>query len=224
MGIIPPPAIHIPYGGKIVTDVNLSDNDVLGVMKQALPSIGEIAGFALAQGQVGAMAGRGLDIPMPDPAALGSLDMTELVEAIDGIRNVRLVIARYGGKVDQEKLLAQFNAGVAKTGRFSRVLSDMQFAPGRIAVYAQENNGGYVLGMFDPKENALYAARIVGGVDVPKLFGWVMNMVKKVQPLMVPKSPEPGNESGDELEDESDSESEDEPEAAQEAAPVTSDL
>mgnify|MGYP005848145493 CR=1 FL=1 len=179
-GLTPPPPIHIPYGGKVVTEVNLSDDDVLGMMKQMIPVLGDVMRETMDKIQ-------GMDGGMPPPvAALAGLDMTGLAEAIQDIRNVRLIIARYSGDPDPETLLRQFNDGVAKAGRFNKIASDFGFMPGMFAMYAESGNSGYMAAAYDASGRTLYAARIVGSVDMPKLIKWVGSAAQLIIPMAMP--------------------------------------
>ncbi len=192
-GLIPPPPIHIPYGGKVVTEIHFSDSDVLGIIKQVLPAVGEIiatlAPMSAPPGHPGAEA---------NALAQGAskLDFRELTDALSGIKDVRVIVAGYGIPVDRETMLSQIEAGVAKTGTFSKVLSDMAFSPGVFALYAESPNAGYLGFAYDPGSRMLYAARIVGFVDVNKLTKWAVDAakllageVRTAQP--VPEAPEP---------------------------------
>ena len=175
-GLIPPPTINIPYGGKVVTDINLSDGDVLGIIKQALPSMGDVFSSLapMAQQATG------------DPKAaaitgmLANVDFKELAEAISGITNFRLVIAKFPdkGRLSTETVLEQFDQGVGKIGKFSRVASDVGMSPGAFGLYAAPNNAGYIGFAFDPGSRTLYAARVVGFVDVAKITKWVADVAK----------------------------------------------
>lgn len=175
-GLIPPPTINIPYGGRIVTDINLSDGDVLGIIKQALPTMGDVV-TSLAP-----MAQQATGDPKAAAIAgmLASVDFRELTEAISGITNIRVLIVRFPdtGRLSTEAVLEQFDQGVAKVGRFSRVASDVGMSPGAFGLYAAPNNGGYIGFAFDPGSRTLYAARVVGFVDVAKVTKWVADVAK----------------------------------------------
>jgi hypothetical protein len=55
---------------------------------------------------------------------------------------------------------------------------DTGFFPGAVALYAAPDNGGFMGLAYNASENALYAARIVGFVDVAKLTKWAANTAK----------------------------------------------
>jgi hypothetical protein len=179
-GLIPPPAINIPHGGVIVTEVNLSDNDVLGIIKQVLPALANTMQNIPAQ----ALPGHSMQ------ALAGSLDLETIVQVIDGIKGVRFIVAKYEREISPADMIKQFSEGVAKTGTFSKVASDFAFVPGVFGLYAQENNAGYTGFMYDHQGKVLYAARIVGSVDIPKLVEWASKMGKLRGQVAAPECPQ----------------------------------
>ncbi len=186
-GLIAPPAIPLPYAGRTVTEINISDADLLGVIKQLIPSIGEVLA------NVAPMAGRELDakgVPSAAAAAAASLDFKGLSDAISGITNVRVVATVYSRNLGQEELIKDLDNGVTKLGKFSRIISDFAMMPGAMALYAQADNGGYVGYAYDSKSRVLYAARVVGFVDVPKLTKWGTDaMTIMMKAAMQPPTP-----------------------------------
>jgi len=183
-GLIPPPAIHIPYGGKIVTDINFSDSDVLGIVKQVLPSIGnlivEVLPRAIDAGGTHAKGAAELG------TVLSSLNFKELSEAISGIKNIRAIVAVYGNNVSPDRMLEQWDRGVAKIGTFSRVVSDIAMLNGAFALYAQPDNSGYIGFAYEPGSKVLYAVRIVGFVDVAKITKWAADAARLLMGAALP--------------------------------------
>lgn len=163
--VVTPPVINIPYGGAVVTEINMADSDVLGMIKQAIPALAEtakkMAESAGGQAQV--------------PAALAHLDVQGLMESINGISAVRLLVIRYGRRMEPVVFLREFEAGAGKAGTFNKIVTDQAFLPGAFALYAQPDNGGFMAAAYDPQQNMAYAARIVGFVDVPKFIKWLGN-------------------------------------------------
>lgn len=191
--LITPPAIPLPYAGRTVTEINISDNDLLGIIKQLIPSIGEVIA------NVAPMAGRELDakgVPSAAAEAAASLDFKGLADAISGITNVRIVATAYSRNLGQDQLIKDLDRGVAKLGNFSRIISDFAMMPGAMALYAQADNGGYVGYAYDSKSRMLYAARVVGFVDVPKLTKWGTDAMT----IMMKAAMEPGRPSAEEPE------------------------
>lgn len=171
--VIAAPAIYLPAGGKVVTEVNLSDDDVLGIIKQALPAVGEVVKEIVGQENVGGKAGMVAGLA-------GMVDTKELSEAIEGIKNIRLLVVRYPRLVTPEKFIEQFSAGVAKAGPFNKIVSDFGMFPGALALYALPNNAGCMGFAYIPAQRTAYAVRVVGGVDVPKLIKWGGGIAKMV--------------------------------------------
>ncbi len=167
-GITEPPALHIPYGGRVVTDVNISDGDVLGVVKQALPAIAD---------QV-------------------KTDLKPLLESISSMNNVRVLVVKYCKNTKAAQIIKQANAGVAKIGRFNRLVMHSEVDAVSIAWYCQEDNCGFVGFVYDSREQTLIAARIVGPIDMAKLIGWASSVGISVASPMIPIAPVPSSEPG----------------------------
>jgi len=110
--------------------------------------------------------------------AVKDIDFKGLADAISGITNVRVLVVKYGVSPKTPELLKQLDVGVAKLGKFSRVVSGVGMIPGVLALYAQADNVGYVGYAFDSNARSLYALRIVGFADVAKLTKWVTDAVK----------------------------------------------
>ncbi|MDH7602829.1 MAG: hypothetical protein QHI38_11845 [Armatimonadota bacterium] len=183
--LIPPPAISVPYGGKVITEINFSDKDILGVIKQILPAINEVIS-SLAP----ALAERGPEAQDEKQLeALQKIDFKGLADAISGIRNVRVLVVKYPRLPNVTELLKQLDSGVAKLGQFSRIIANVgdnvggavsvPFS-GLLAVYAQADGGGYVGYGSNPARAELYAFRLVGSADIQKLIKWGVETVKNV--------------------------------------------
>jgi hypothetical protein len=164
--MIAPPAIYMPSGGKVVTEINVSDDDVLGIIKQAIPAIGD------AVKDLGLPTQPGSGDMNRVVAMAGAVDMQGLSEAIQGITNVRLLVVRYPGRVSPEKFVDEFTVGAAKAGQFNKIATDFGMFPGALGVYALPNNAGCMGFVYIPDQRTAYAVRVVGGVDVPKLIKW----------------------------------------------------
>lgn len=169
----PPPAIHVPAGGTIVTEINVSDSDILGIVKQAVPTFVNTIGSSLQGAQLPAKETH-------DLAMLKALDMVGLIDAIKGITNVRFLIVGYQQHSDAQTFLSQFNHGVEKIGNFKKVASDFAFMPGAFALYTQPDNGGYIGVLYDAQSGVAYIGRVVGSVDIVKLSQWAANAIGTV--------------------------------------------
>ena len=193
--LVSPPAIYMPAGGKVVTEINLSDDDVLGIIKQAIPVVADVV-KDIAPPQAGGPNAKAF------VAVAGTVDFTGLSDAISGIKNIRVLIVRYPAKVSAEKFLDEFSKGAAKAGQFNKILSDFGTFPGAVGVYALPGNAGCMGFAYDPRQHVAYAARVVGGVDVSKLIKWAGGIVKMVvgaktqsvtegEPATAPEAAEP---------------------------------
>jgi hypothetical protein len=168
-GLIPPPAIYIPYGGTITTEINFSDNDVLGIAKQLITATAETADDMFVA------AKQRQEPPSEVVSILSSLNLATLAEAVNGVKGVRVIVAKYTTNITPSEMMRQFTNGVAKAGNFTKVISDQTFIPGTAALFAQEGNSGYIGFAYDSKQRMLCAARIVGSVDVAKITEWAIN-------------------------------------------------
>jgi len=183
--LIPPPAINIPYGGKIVTEINIGEDNILGIIKQMIPAAAEMARDFAAPSESASASPEQRPVPgnlLATAAAAGSVDVAGLMDAISGIKGVRFIVAKYPMKMNPEQVLAQFDKGAAKSGAFTKIASDFAMFPGAFALYAQPNNGGYLVLAYEPQQKTVYGARIVGFADVGKLVEWVTKTVKSFKP------------------------------------------
>lgn len=171
--MIAPPAIFMPAGGKVVTEINVSDDDVLGIIKQAIPAVADVAKELGSS----AMAGGGREMSAMIAMA-GAVDVQGLSEAIVGITNVRLLAVRYARPMAPEKFVEEFTAGAAKAGQFNKIVTDFGMFPGALGIYALPANGGCMGFVYLPDQRTVYAVRVVGGVDVPKLIKWGGSIAK----------------------------------------------
>lgn len=158
-----PPAINLPAGGKVVTEINVSDEDVLGMVKSSIPAIADVL-KNLTAGESG--SSRAL------PEWAKSISTQELSEAISGVRGIRVIIARYAKPIEPEKFVEQFGMGVVKLGQFNSIATDFGTLPVAAGLYAAPENAGMVGFAYSRASGTAYAVRIVGGLDLPKLIHW----------------------------------------------------
>lgn len=185
--IATPPQIMMPYGSDVVTEVYISDDDLLKVIKGFVPMIGDLAKGGLRQ-NVEAVVGQQAGTQGPNVSAvLDTLDLKPLSEAIEGVKSIRILVANYPGKVQKKELLSALDSGAKKIGTFKRIISDVQFTNGVVAVYAQEQNKGYLAYMYEPKSKTLYAGRLVGFLDIQKIISWGMELATKT--MTAPPTP-----------------------------------
>ncbi len=196
--VVSPPAIHLPAGGRIVTEVNLSDKDVLGIAKASIPALGGVL-KELAPAII-----QKAELPQ-DVDLVDLINLEEFSQAISEVKDVRLLVARYPKTMTPERFASEFAMGVAKTGTFNKTLSDTGFFPGSIGVFSAPDNSGIIMFAYHPDERTAYAARVVGGVDVPKLIRWGGRIAKWFVGQMIEvehtpsqgESEEPGAEAQD---------------------------
>lgn len=195
-----PPPIHLPYGAKVVTELNFSRSDVLGLIQEMLPAVTDII-KTLASSDMDIFAPRGMRIP---PEVVSQLDFTPLSEAIKNVTNLRILVANYRHPQSSSDIVASFDAGAAKAGAVSKVMSEASEAikPGATAIYpgsdggfieaemralipaqayglyALPDGGGYIGYAYDAARGRLMAGRIDGKVDVAALVKWAGDMAK----------------------------------------------
>ncbi len=175
--LIPPPAIYIPQGGTVVTEINLRDEDVLGMIKEIIPAAAEVA-RGIFREMVESGSGPGVGKALAPMAMAGQIDIDGFMQAIEGITGVRVLVVKYPKPMDPQVVLKQLDSGVAKAGVFSKVLSDVAMFPGAVAIYAAPDNGGFMGFAYHPEGGKLYAARIVGFVDVAEMTRWAGSLAK----------------------------------------------
>jgi hypothetical protein len=161
---VPPPAVHLPDGGTIVTDVNISNTNMLGVIKQTLSSMGSI----LRSGN-GDQRFSETDLVS---ANICGISNTEVVDAIRDIKSVRVLVSNYNTNAKSSKLMPLFEKGLAKIGKFSRMNIGREL-PDTALIFAQENNAGYIAAMYEENTGTFVAVRLVGSLDIPKIMGWI---------------------------------------------------
>ncbi|MCE5322587.1 hypothetical protein LLG46_04630 [bacterium] len=176
-GLIPPPAINIPYGGTIIVEVNISDDNILGIIKQTIPAV------AAALDEVQKESDQE-NAELPGQISLiSNLQLKTLGEVIDSIKGVRLVVAKYNKNVVLSDLIHNFEKGLAKVGTYSKVASGLDILPGAAGLYAEAGNAGYVGFAYDSHERMLYAVRVIGSMDVSKLAAWTIRAMTVVNKM-----------------------------------------
>lgn len=169
-GVTPPPALNMPYSARVVTDLNISDNDLLGVAKQTLPGVVRTM-LPFLTGK----AASGLGKPVDEK----DLDPTPLLDSISRVTSLRAIVAKLPKTATKAQIMKDVEAGVAKIGKFGKVLADTRSGPGFGLLFAQSDNAGYIGFIYDADQNTLYAGRAVGSVDVSKLTTWATNLLTK---------------------------------------------
>ena len=184
--IIPPPPINIPYGAKISCDINISNSDILGIIKQAMLAVAATSDEMLAQ------AKQNGGEPAEPVTMINKLHLQDLDKLIDGVKGVRVVVARYNKKIDPSVVTKDFEKGLVKTGTFSKASGGLNILPGVVELYSEAENAGYVAFTYDPQQHILCVMRIVGSLDISKLSEWAVRTAGVMDPL----SDESGNTPG----------------------------
>ncbi len=193
--INPPPAIYMPWGGKLVMELNVSDDDVLGIVKQAIPALADVI-----QDINQSADPRKADFLSGIIAAAGEADLQSLSSAIEGITNVRVVEMKYSRKISAESFIDEFTKGVAKSGPYKRVLMDIAHTRGATASYMLPDNAGFIGFAYIPQDRTAYAVRVVGGINVEDILKFAGSITKAV--ISHSQTPGEPEDSGEEPEQE----------------------
>ncbi len=180
-----PPAIHLPYGARVETELNFSDSDVLGLIRELLPAANELIATVAAAG--GAIPLGNVSMGQTPEEALSKLDFRPLAEVLEKVTNLRVLVARYKADLPGEEVLAHFNSGAAKAGGFTRIVTDLSLGRGVFAAYSQAEGAGYLMCNYDPTKGKIYAVRLSGSIDFVKLAKWLTETAKYF--IAVPSRP-----------------------------------
>jgi hypothetical protein len=191
---VTPPAIYLPFDAKIRTEISFSDSDVLGMVKQILPTLGDLVKQAVAAGAIAPLK----SLPVP-AEAVAKIDLKPLATALEGITNVRVIVATYKPGLAGGNVTALFDTGAAKAGGFTKIAADFSLAPRTVAVYSQPGGAGFLLYVYDASGGTITAIRLSGQIDVARLVSWVGDAMKLFQPCISPTpqpetQPAPGGE------------------------------
>lgn len=173
----PSTAIYLPSGASIVTDINVSDDNVLGVVKSATSALLD----DLQDVNIAALC------PMPLPASVSAANIKKLVESTYGITGIRVLAAQY--KTSPQQFVKEFEVGIPKAGNFSRILLDTSNGDVALLAYAQPNNAGYMVAAYDPRARMIYAARLVGFINEGQLMDVVGDLAKAYFTIMYAPHP-----------------------------------
>jgi len=154
------PPIPIYPKAALVGELNLSDQDILGIVKGVLRSISEAA----------VMPVKGKAIP---PGAIKALS-----EVISGLKHVRVMVTRLQNtKADWATKVVDFYDRALSKGPWNRIFLDMSRPNSALAVYSLPRGDGLLMvkGKRKGAGAEITAARTVGRVDFVKLIVSVMN-------------------------------------------------
>lgn len=157
-----PADIPVLPGSKLVTEINLADSDILGMIKQAIPAFTQsVAG---TPGEVGVL--------------VRELDFDSLAAAIAGVQQIKIRVYGIPKTTDPVKSLAFFEERLSAADGWSRIVYDISKVPsGAGAAFTRSGQDLLAVGV-DLSKNRLSVIRAVGFVDVPKLAAWFGNAIK----------------------------------------------
>jgi hypothetical protein len=190
--VVAPPALYMPFDARTQTEFNFSSSDVLGLVRELLPAFGDLIKLGATMDQTQA---KGHGSFSPSPEAFAQLDLKPLADVLEGITNVRCIIAKYRPSAKTKNVMSFFDAGAAKAGGFSKIMSDFSSPPNMVAVYSQAEGAGLLVYGYSAQDDLLYAARLSGRLDAPKLVKWLGDTIKlfaaaptkKIAPKTPPK-------------------------------------
>ncbi|MEN6371036.1 MAG: hypothetical protein ABFD64_03400 [Armatimonadota bacterium] len=156
------PEIPAPAGATLITEINLSDSDILGMIKQALPAFAQA--FTSTPGEVNNF--------------VKQLDIDSFSAAIEGIHQVRILQFDIPKTANTAKMFDFYQEKFSADNGWSRIVYDISMAPAKAGAVYTHGGQEYLAVGVDAKANRLFVARTVGFVDVPKLAAWFGNAVK----------------------------------------------
>ncbi len=157
------PSIPMPPGTTLLTEINLSDSDILEAVKMMIPAFAQ--GIAGTEGEVG--------------KALAQIDLTALSEAVRGVKQVRVIQMQLGAKPDTASIVSVFEKALPSEDGWLRSIYDTTIVKnGAVAVYTRSGQEFFLFAVAPDKQRAV-AARIVGFIDIPKIAAWAGNIAKQ---------------------------------------------
>jgi len=172
---VAPPEIATPPGGTLVTEVNLSENDILGMIKQAIPAFAQSA--AGAPGDLGKF--------------LKNVDLNAFADAISGVKFIRVMQFKLDPKTAPAAVATSYEKEFTQAEGWSRVLYDTSMAPNSVvAVYTRGGEDFFGVGI-DTKAKRAVAFRTIGFVDIPKLAAWMGRTARFVTEQEAKQKPAP---------------------------------
>lgn len=174
-----PSEIATPPGTTLITEISLSDSDILGMIKQAIPAFAQSA--AGAKGEMGVF--------------LQNIDLNTLSEAIQGLKFIRFTQFEMTPQTTAPEVLAFFeeHASEQSDPGWSRILFDSSMAQkGTVEVFTRGGQDFYGFAV-NPAQKRAFAFRTVGFVDIPKFASWVGKAAKfaSISEMKKPTAPKP---------------------------------
>ena len=164
---IPTPDIPMPQDTALLTEINLSENDLLGMAKEALAAFA--ASSKGAKGEVGQM--------------IAAADLDTLLAAIKDLKAVRAVQFQLPENYTADDLLGFYQSELTTEQGWSRIIYDKSMMPkGAAAVYTRSGEEYFTVGI-EPTKQRAYAIHAVGSVDIVKMGSWLGGVMKKFSEL-----------------------------------------
>ncbi len=171
--VVAQPEIPVAPGTTLLTEINITDNDILGMIKQAVPAFVQTA--QVSGGELGEF--------------LKNADLNTLVDAFQDVEVVRAMQFRLAATTTPASVMSFYAGKLTAEDGWSRVLYDASVVgKGTVSVYARDSQDFFVVGT-DPVKKSVYAVRTVGFVNVPKLAAWAGNSMKYFTALEAKKKP-----------------------------------
>ncbi len=160
----------------MVTELNFSRSDVLGIVREVLPALNDLV-KTLASSKMDLSKQSDIRI---SPETLAKLDFGPVAEAIEGVTNIRLLVANYRAPQMSADPATLFDSAATKAGAASKVISDASgsIMPGVAALYALPDSGGYIGYAYDAARGKILAGRLSGKADIAKLVKWAGDLAK----------------------------------------------
>ena len=164
---IPTPDIPLPQDAVLLTEINLSENDLLGMAKDALAAFA--ASSRGAKGEVGQI--------------IAAADLDTLLSIIKDVKAVRAMQFQIPKNCTADDLLEFYQSALTTEQGWSRIIYDKSTMPkGAAAVYTRGGEEYFAVGI-EPAKQRAYAMRSVGAVDVVKMGGWLGGVMKRFSEL-----------------------------------------
>jgi len=164
--VAPQPSIPIPANGKVITEICLTEDDLLGVIKKAA------AGLASSVGGEKPSESSPKDEATGEAAFQIGFSLKDIADAVQGLRAIRFIIVRCPDDCTPEQVAADFG-GKLDGSRWHRIVRDVGLFGGSAAFYMDTQDGDLMGFCYNAESKTMYAARAVGIIDLTKLMGLI---------------------------------------------------
>jgi hypothetical protein len=157
------PAFMLPEGAAVNMEINLSQGDILGMVKQAIP----------------AFKARVMETNNEVADFVNTLNFDDLYAAIEGVQAVRVVQFSQPKPIDADALLAHFAAQASEENGWTRIYFLRLETGATFAAYTQCGSSYYSV-LADPNTGLTGVATVTGPIDIVKLAGWAGHVVSTI--------------------------------------------